>query len=107
MSAKLEEYSLSPFEIDQISERISEWLKQNNESSKNIIRMRLIMEEVLLSLKKHFGEEQKCTLSIKKRLGVPSINIYCAGESFNPLNKEDEHDEYMEYFLKNLGISPI
>lgn len=107
MSAQFEDYTLSPVEIDRISEKISEWLKQNNESLKNTIRMRLIMEEILLSLKNHFGEEQRCTLHIKKRLGVPSINIYCKGESFNPLNKEDEHDEYMEYFLKNLGISPI
>jgi len=56
MSAQFEDYTLSPVEIDRISEKISEWLKQNNESSKNIIRMRLIMEEILLSLKNHFGE---------------------------------------------------
>ena len=56
MKRIIEEYSLSALGIDQISERISGWLKENHESSKNIARMRLTIEEMLLSMKEHFGE---------------------------------------------------
>ncbi len=107
MKKIIENYTLSPLGIDQISEKISEWLKENNESSKNIVRMRLTIEEMLLSMKEHFGEECECSLYIKKRLGIPSIHLYYKGEPFNPVNQEQNQDELSEQFLKNIGLSPI
>ena len=63
--------------------------------------MRLTIEEMLLSMKEHFGEGYGVSLCIEKTLGTPSFHLYCKGEAFNPFDMAETQDEWIEHFFRH------
>ena len=61
----IEVYSLKGKDIDRISEKIQEFLRKLDMESKNITRIRLSMEDILLDMRERFGEDVSCILIIK------------------------------------------
>ena len=102
-----QDYLLDAAGIDAVSARISEWLQKNQYSKENAIRLRFTMEEVLLKLSRHFDETLTGTLIMTRRFGTPVLRFLYEGESFDPLEAEEDEDEYRSLLLQNLGITPM
>jgi len=97
--------------IDQISELTDELLTEAKTSRKNILRLRLSVEEVLLKWLDAFGEDTQCTFSAGKRLGRRYISLSVVGDRVNPFEIEDEiidivSGETNQNILANLGLAP-
>lgn len=102
-----QEYLLTAENIDLMSESIQEFLRSLKMNEKNILWIRLSMEEMLLKWQSHFGEECACHLATGSRLGRPYLTLTLAGEEFDPsAGGEDEMDNWSERLLANLGLSP-
>ena len=92
---KKNDYFLTNESIDEISENVSEFLTTLNTENKNLLRIRLMVEELLLCWQEHFSPEAKCQLKIGCRFRRPFIQLELEGDSYNPLNYGS--DEYGEY----------
>ena len=101
-------YRLSNQSIDEISEQISVFLSRHKIESKNLLRMRLLVEELLIDWQEHFSEDTICQLRMGERFGRPYLTLEVPGESFNPLGQEIEtFGEYRTHLLANMGLSPL
>ena len=88
--------------VDKISELISEKMKKAGVGEKDVLRVRLLMEEQLLKVAKHFNYEKTVTVNTGKRLGVPFITVQYDGEEFDPTSQNDDID----IFFNDMGIAP-
>lgn len=102
-----QQYMLTAENIDSMSEYIQGFLQSMKMNEKNILRIRLSMEEMLLKWKDHFGEEHPCTLTAGVRLGRPYLMLSLKGEEFDPSEEEEEEIEnWSNRMLANMGLSP-
>ncbi len=93
--------------IDEFSELVEETLRQLDMERQNRLRIRLSLEEALLRMRDHFGEDSEVTASIKKRLGRLNIQVEKEGEPFNPLSSEEnELEDLCSSLLTAVGLSP-
>ena len=103
---------LSPRSIDEISEQLEETLSAASISMdrRMQLRIRLSIEEVLLRWRDALGEQAICTLIIKKRMGIPQINLSVSGERVDPREASAEYsaDEQavQKSLLTMLGLTP-
>lgn len=101
------EYMLNDSAVDSVAEKVQSFLAALNMEKKNILRIRLTVEEILLNWQEHYDGEVPFTFLTGKRLGAPFISIVLAGESVNPLERmEEECGEWSSRLLVNMGISP-
>lgn len=105
----IEVYSLKGKDIDRISEKIQEFLRKLDMESKNITRIRLSMEDILLDMRERFGEDVSCILIMGKQWGQPFIRMEVQGERFNPLEHEAqaEYGDWSRRLLINMGLKPL
>jgi len=102
------EYLLTNASVDEIAEKTSEFLGTLNTEPKNLLRLRLLVEEILLDWQEHFSEQAKCQVRIGKRFRQPFIQLELEGESYNPLDKNtEEFGSYRNRLLANMGLSPL
>lgn len=85
---------------------MQEFLTQIGTERKNIIRLRLSIEDMLLRFKDHFGEEKQFTFSTGSRFRRPYMNIDVAGEPFDPTEHDDEFGEINTRLFMGLGLYP-
>ena len=101
-------YSLSNESIDEIAEKTNDFLGTLNTESKNRLRIRLLVEEILLDWQQHFSEETVCQVRIGQRFRHPYIQLELEGESCNPLNTNTEYyGSYRSRLLANMGLAPL
>lgn len=101
------EYKLDESAIDEIAEKVQGFLNGLNMERRNVLRVRLSVEEVLLKWLEKFRGTQ-CSLSIGKRLGSPFVSICVKGEECNPLEEANqEYGEWSSHLLENMGLSPV
>ncbi|MBQ2739724.1 MAG: cation:dicarboxylase symporter family transporter [Oscillibacter sp.] len=101
-------YLLTNASVDQISEEAAVFLEHLHMERKNILRMRLLIEEILLEWQDHFSPETSCLFRAGKRLGRPYLQLEVAGTSCNPLEKHiEDFGTYRNRLLANMGLSPI
>ena len=83
-------YLMDNMAIDEISEEIEKFLNGIKMEGKNCLRIRLLIEDLLLEWQEKFGRETECQLKMGKRFGRPYIQMELEGDSFNPLDKNIE-----------------
>lgn len=88
--------------IDKISDIISIKLQKAGVSKKDILRVRLLMEDQLLKVAEHFSYEKTVTVNTGKRLGVPFIIVQYDGEEFDPTSQSDG----IEILYTDMGMTP-
>lgn len=66
--------------IDAASESIEKFLTDAAVDRKNVLRFRLMFEEILLSFRDRFGDEKEFTLLCAKRFSRPRVVITIAGD---------------------------
>lgn len=81
------QYRLTSEDIDLISGSISEYLTGISLNRKDVLRIRLIMEEILLQYQEFFGTDHVVSLTCSKRFSRHRVQLIIEGNSFNPLSQ--------------------
>ena len=103
-----QEYLLTGESIDSISDNVNTFLEELKTERKNQLRIRLLVEDLLLDWREKFSEDAKCLVKMGKSFGRPYISLEVEGESSNPLEKEaDEYGSYRNRLLANMGLAPL
>ena len=91
--------------VDAASEQMACWLAELGVPSRDTLRIRLTMEELLLRISEHYCEEIDCTLRMGKYFGVPFISFRYAGEAYDPTGEQgNEMSRWTQQLLANMGL---
>ena len=91
-------------EADQISEKIQEWCKKAKVDKKDLIHLRLAVEEGVAVLCEKYNETKPVTLRIVSKLESYAVVLEYEGECFNPLGESEESaDEWTNVVMSQLG----
>ncbi|MBQ7739896.1 MAG: cation:dicarboxylase symporter family transporter [Eubacterium sp.] len=104
-----QEYKLTPEAIDTVSEEIQEFLTGLKAQKKNIIETRLSSEEILLDLMDKYGSDTEFTFVKSSFFSRQFISFSVKGESFNPLEKAGDEDEFGDWssaLIQNADYTP-
>ena len=102
------DFFLEPEKIDLAAEKVEEYLTSLGLKKKEVIRLRLSVEEILLSWKERTDGKRMVQLSCYKRLGQPLIRLKLVGNTCDPLKKtEDTFSEWSETLLSRLETRPV
>lgn len=98
---------LSYVQINNALKELDAFLDEKKYSRDMHVRLHLSLEDSLLAILKHFGEDTAVLVSTKNRLPRPKIDIEFRGECFNPLTYEfDEGDGNFHEILSEVGLAP-
>ena len=97
------EYVLTTANIDHISEDIDAFLKNQKQVKENKIRARLSAETALLRWLEKGYEGHKVLVDCFVRFGRPILRLMLTGASFNPLEVEEEEENYFAIIQENLA----
>ena len=104
------EYLLGYSAVDEISDVVQDFLKKLNMESRNILRIRLSLEQILLDMREHFGDGTPCRLQMGSQWKRPYITLEIKRERYNPLEEGQEQDEFGDWsknLLANMGLTPV
>jgi len=102
-------FPLSLAAVDEISSLTERTLENGKVDRTDAIRMRLFIEEILLTWLDRLGEGAESTFRCGKRLGRQYITISVAGARIDPFKQEkkEEFDTETDInILANLGLAP-
>lgn len=101
-------YELNNRNIDAASDEITKFLTDAKVDLKDIHRIRLSVEEILLKYSDWLGENKTFDLVMSKRLRTLRIELSVSGESFDPFTENDENSGgILHTLLSNLGLAPV
>jgi Na+/H+-dicarboxylate symporter len=101
-------YQIDNVSIDEISNETVQFLNDIKMESKNQLRIRLLVEEILLEWQEYFSKEVDCSIKMGISFGRPYISMELQGESYNPLDKnQEEYGAYRDQLMANMGLAPI
>ncbi len=108
---KRREFTLNPQGIDSVADLIHEEMKKYKVEKKEIIRLRLSVEEALLTWLADREDEGICSIRYGKRGNNVVVTLFCSGSRCNPLEQQetlDEQDELeaMVNMLLELNLEP-
>lgn len=107
MIVKLD-FSLTNSSIDEFTEKAGEFLASLNTEKKNLLRIRLIVEDILLTWQEHFSSDTMCQVTMGTRFGRPMIQIEVEGECCDPMSHNfDDYGSYREKLLSSMGLAPV
>ena len=108
ISITREDISFTDETIDQVSEDVESFSSSLEMEKRNRLRLRLIVEEILLRMREKFGEDETFDLLAIINFGRPQIRIEKKGKLFNPLQKsENESSELGGKLLTSIGLNPV
>lgn len=73
---------------------------------KDVLRIRLLLEETMLNYQDALGAEAEFSLSCRQRMGNLKIELCFPGASLDPFPKEEGDSEIMRGILSQLGFAP-
>lgn len=101
-------YELNNRNIDAASDAVTNFLTDAKVDSKDIHRIRLSVEEILLKYSDRLGENKTFDLVTSKRLRTLRIELSVSGESFDPFIEDDENGVgILHSLLLSLGLAPV
>lgn len=99
-------FSLGNEDISRIIEHIDTFLSERKTEKRNILRMRLIIEEALLTYQEKFGSQTEVTLSQERHFRRVSLVLSIPGASFDPF-AETDRQAVLHKLLTSVGIDPV
>lgn len=104
-----EQYQLSRNTIDQVSHICVEALQEAEADRKDIVRLRLSLEDILGLWMEKLGEETKCVCKTGTRFGKQYFEIRVKGEKLDPQSEEYGEVGAMIYskLLAQAGLSLV
>ncbi len=109
---KIKEYSkyqtdLKYESIDAFSEWLTESLNKIGVEKHTCTKARLLLEEILLRLHEHFGEDTLIDVALSGSLSGPYIKLEIAEEAFNPLSETNaEFGQWNSSLQTVIGLNP-
>lgn len=104
MALTYKEYDLNESSVEEISADLQVYLTNLNQDRRNIQRLRLTVEELLLNIMEGCGKGIRLSVSIGRRFGRYLLRIRYKAPPFDPTENED--GSWSEVILRNLGFSP-
>lgn len=104
------EYKLIPQDIDRAIEQIVDFLNGRKTDSKDIIKIRLGIEESLLRYREFFGEEKSFLLKFYDVFGRIRVSVSVEGSMLDPFAVNDSPEQnsaFMRSALSNIGARPV
>lgn len=98
--------TLSHNDIHSLIEKLEEYLQKLQMESRNILQLKLSIEEILLRWQDHFGTEKTVDFICGSRFGQPQIQLCVPGEPCNPLDIQYEELDWSARLLADLGFVP-
>lgn len=92
-------FALGAMDIDAASEWLVAGLEEAGADKSDRLRMRLLMEEALLNMADHYGDEKQVEAYLERHQGRFRLRIVAKGERFNPLKSEVETEEDLSVSL--------
>ncbi len=96
---------LTPEGIDACSVEIAIALNGLGIDRRSVVRIRLTLEEALLSLIEHFDEDTVATVIVGSSLSSSFVRVEVEGEPYNPLGFTN-NDDWMSSMFSSLGLRP-
>ena len=94
--------------IDEFSEKVSAYLASLKTEKKELLRLRLNVENVLLQWMEHYGDEKTVSLACYSFLGQPTIRLKLKGEGYDPIADErSDGSEWSRKLLAGLQTTPV
>lgn len=108
---KRKEFVLEPSGIDMIADLICEEMTRLKADKKDMLRLRLSVEDALLIWMGDLGEGVVCNIRYGKRHNIFAITLRCKGRKCNPLLETEELEEQdetesMVNMLLHLNLAP-
>ena len=88
-------------------EEVERFMAASRVDDKEILRIRLAVEEALLNYRKAMGMDARFSLLCIKRLGRLRIELRIPGDRLDPFAVEEEGDELLRGILAGMGIAPV
>ena len=101
---KYKEEILNEDAVDEISADVQTYLNGLGAESRNIQRIRLTAEEVLLNIIEHYGKDKRISVGIGKQFGRHMFRLRYEGDPFNPVN--DSENPLSDYLIRSLELAP-
>ncbi len=104
---RTEKHQLSAETIDRLSEACSQALGEAGVDRRDIIRLRISLEEILAIWLLHLGEGKNCSFYSGVRFGKPFLEVRVEGPELNPENLEEAgNSEFIyEKLMAQAGIA--
>ena len=83
-------YQINNHSIDEIAAETEKFLQEIKMEKRNILRIRLTVEDLLLEWQERFSDQAVCKVKMGTGLGHPFIMLELDGEQYNPLDKNLE-----------------
>lgn len=100
-------FALSGEELDLFSAWLERVQLEMGVERQHRLRVRLLLEEVLLRMRDRFGEGPLVTATCERPLGQPRVRLEIACDQFNPLGLVDtELGEWESSLRTAIGLSP-
>ena len=107
LKAVSKSFSLSAQEIDAFSEWLQSQMDTLRMERRNRLRVRLILEELLLRLQEQFGEDAVFTATVEGVFAQKQVRLELAGTSYNPLREDSgELGDWNSSLLTAIGLHP-
>lgn len=91
--------------IDSVSEALAAYFEKYGVPSRDILRMRLGLEEALMHYQLRFGSDTEMQVNARRRFGRVNFEIRVKGEAYNPF-AENKEDELLQRMLTGLDLAP-
>lgn len=102
----MEQLDFSNNNIDLACEKVGKFLTLSGVDRREVLRIKLTFEEVLLEYQAKFGIDATYKLKCTKRFSAIRVEIEVLGESFNPLERESDDGALINGFLAGIGLAP-
>lgn len=95
-------------DIDTAAGRIERFLTEEGIARRDVLRLRLTMEELLLRIRDARGRNTPCVLALGKRLGRVHIQLRYPGAAYDPtvIYRENDGEAWSEQLLIGIGVVP-
>lgn len=100
-------YTFSSVDIDRASDEVAEFLCKYKIHDGDILRLRLTLEEILLTYRDKLGESAEFRIKCVTRFRRPRVELSVAGEAIDPFEQEDDEYRLLYRLASNLGNSPV
>lgn len=98
------DYELNRQTIDQISDRVQNYLSELKVERSHIQRIRLTVEELLLNIREKLCDGTTVSIATGRQSGRHILYIRFCGESYNPIT--DSENTWADEMIRSLGYSP-
>lgn len=108
MKTQTKTISLDRQGVDAASETIRAWLEAAGIPQRDVLRIRLTMEEMLTSISDHGENRVNAELRFRRWIGEWRLYVRYDGDRFDPAGrKESDTDEWTADLLARTGFAPV